>query len=127
MTIKTKRVYDPPSRSDGRRVLVDRIWPRGVKKEDARLDAWMKEIAPSTALRTWFGHDPAKWEAFKARYFRELEGQADLVRELYDLAEEKTITLLFAAKDDQHNNAVALKEYLEGGGKPGGSKSRAGG
>lgn len=111
-TIRIKRVYDEPASSDGMRVLVDRLWPRGLKKENARIDQWLKEVAPSDALRKWFGHDPAKWAQFKQRYFKELAPHRDTLRELLQQARSKTLTLLFAAKDEQHNNAVALKEYL---------------
>lgn len=109
----TKRIYDPPAPDDGCRVLVDRIWPRGTAKKDARIDAWMKEIAPSTALRKWFGHDPGKWDAFRKRYAAELEDKGDLVKKLRDLASGGRVCLLFAAKDEDHNNAVALKAYLD--------------
>lgn len=111
--IKVKRIYEGVDRQDGLRVLVDRVWPRGMTKEAAAVDRWMKEIAPSTALRKWFGHDPAKWEAFRARYARELDGQGEAVRQLEALCRTETVTLLFAAKDAEHNNAVALKGYLD--------------
>ncbi len=113
MNIRIKRAYDPPAKSDGFRVLVDRVWPRGVTKDALRLDEWLKEIAPSTTLRKWFGHDPAKWEAFEDRYFRELDSHGEQVTRLRQKAREGDVTLVFAAKDLQHNNAVALKEYLE--------------
>lgn len=113
MRIKTKRAYDTPAKNDGRRILVDGIWPRGIKKEDLDLDEWMKEIAPSKDLRQWFGHDPEKWEVFKNKYFDELKDKEDLVEKLTDYAGEKTLSLVFAAKDTEHNNAVALKEFLE--------------
>ncbi|HEY6727754.1 MAG TPA: DUF488 domain-containing protein [Polyangiaceae bacterium] len=112
MTVKVKRVYDVPARSDGRRVLVDRIWPRGLSKEDANLDAWLKDLAPSAELRKWFGHDPSKWSAFKRKYFRELDQHASVIEQLLT-SPRRTTTLLFAATDREHNNAVALKEYLE--------------
>lgn len=111
--LKVKRVYDGPARSDGRRVLVDRIWPRGLSKESAKLDAWLKELAPSTELRQWFGHDPAKWSGFKRKYFRELDQHASVLDQLLELSPRRTTTLLFAASDLEHNNAVALKEYVE--------------
>lgn len=111
--IKVKRIYEGVDRQDGLRVLVDRVWPRGMTKEAAAVDRWMKEIAPSTALRKWFGHDPAKWEAFRARYARELDGQGEAVRQLEALCRAETVTLLFSAKDAEHNNAVALKGYLD--------------
>ncbi len=109
--IAVKRVYDPPSRTDGTRVLVDRLWPRGIAKAKARVDAWLKEVGPSTALRTWFGHDPARWTEFQRRYHREL-ANSGAARSVADLARRGPITLLFAAKDTEHNNAVALRGYL---------------
>ncbi len=112
MTIRTKRVYDPPAAEDGERVLVDRLWPRGLAKADAAIDLWLKEIAPSHELRRWFGHDHEKWGEFKSRYFRELEDHADLVRELANTARRKTVTLLYGAKETRYNNATALREYL---------------
>ena len=112
MSIHLKRAYDEPSDADGVRVLVDRLWPRGVAKETARIDRWLKDLAPSAALRKWYGHDPAKWDPFKARYFRELDGQPELVAELKRLARKQRVTLVFGARDDPHSNAAALKEYL---------------
>lgn len=111
--IKVKRIYDGAGDEDGVRVLVDRVWPRGMTRDAAAIDRWMKEIAPSSELRKWFDHDPAKWDAFLARYARELDGQGESVRLLKDLSRKGTVTLLFAAKDEAHNNAVALKEYLD--------------
>ena len=113
MTVKLKRVYDPPKPADGFRVLVDRLWPRGVSKSSARIDLWLKEIAPSAALRKWFGHDTLKWDTFRARYFRELQKNPEAVAQLNEIIRNGSVTLLFAAKDQEHNNAVALKEYLE--------------
>lgn len=113
LSIRVKRVYDEPGESDGLRILVDRLWPRGIAREKARIDLWLKEIAPSDALRKWFGHDPAKWDAFKSRYFRELEDRPELVAELKEKAQKAPLTLLFAARDPERNNAVALKAYLE--------------
>jgi O-6-methylguanine DNA methyltransferase len=110
-SIRVKRVYDRPSRDDGVRVLVDRLWPRGVSKAAARVDAWLKDLAPSAALRTWFGHDPARWSEFRRRYHRELAA-TDARSELLELADGQALTLLFAAKDADHNNAVALRDYL---------------
>ncbi len=110
--VKTKRVYDPVSPDDGRRILIDRLWPRGIRKEEAHIDEWLREIAPSTELRKWFSHDPAKWEEFKKRYKKELEGKEELVRALKAEARKGTITLLFAAKDTVHVNAEVLKEVL---------------
>ncbi len=109
--IRVKRVYDPPSRDDGMRVLVDRLWPRGISKAAARVDAWMKDVAPSTALRTWFGHDPARWTEFRRRYLRELAA-TDAREELLALADDQPVTLLFAAKDPARNNAVVLRDWL---------------
>src|SRR5512136_1384823 len=110
--IKLKRIYDPFSQGDGKRVLVDRLWPRGVKKEDARIDHWLKDLAPSDSLRKWF-HESANWPVFKKRYFRELstaEASADL-ETLYSLTNHhKRVTLIYASRDAEHNNAVALKE-----------------
>ena len=111
--VKTKRIYDPASPEDGRRILVDRLWPRGIKKEEARVDAWLRDIAPSTELRKWFSHDPAKWEEFKKRYREELEAKEDLVQELRAEGRKGTVTLLFAAKDTVHVNAEVLKELIE--------------
>ena len=113
MSGRVKRVYDEPTKSDGRRVLVDHLWPRGLKKNEAQIDEWLKEIAPSTRLRKWFGHDPARWKEFKKKYAAELDGQRDQVEKLAREASKRRITLLFSAKDTQHNNAVALKEYIE--------------
>jgi uncharacterized protein YeaO (DUF488 family) len=113
MPIGLKRAWDPPAESDGYRALVDRIWPRGITKQALRLDAWLKELAPSAALRKWFGHDPARWEEFRARYFRELDGQRPALEQLARRAAEGPVTLVFAARDFERNNAVALKDYLE--------------
>jgi uncharacterized protein YeaO (DUF488 family) len=112
-TIKVKRAYHPPAKSDGVRVLVDRLWPRGVSKTAARIDLWLKEIAPSDALRKWFGHEPSRWNEFRKRYFSELETHPAAVAQLKDIARKEKVTLVYAAKDDRHNNAIALKEYLE--------------
>jgi uncharacterized protein YeaO (DUF488 family) len=111
--IKVKRTYDPPESDDGARFLVDRLWPRGVKKEDLQLDAWLKDVAPSDNLRRWFGHDPAKWEEFQRRYFAELDGKAQALRPIRDAARQGNVTLLYSARDMEHNNAVALRAYLE--------------
>ena len=112
MTVFLKRAYAPPAAEDGMRVLVDRLWPRGLSKDEARIDIWMKDIAPSTALRRWFNHDPAKWQAFQQKYINELEGSAAL-NELRRLAQRCHITLLFAARDEEHNNAVVLQSLLK--------------
>ncbi|MCS7284368.1 MAG: DUF488 domain-containing protein [Hydrogenobacter thermophilus] len=111
--IKLKRVYEPPSESDGRRVLVERLWPRGVKKEEAKIHIWMKDIAPSHQLRRWFSHDPEKFEEFKERYIKELESKEDLLLKLVDEARRDTLTLIYSAKDENHNSAVVLKEVIE--------------
>lgn len=114
MQIWLKRVYEEPGPRDGTRVLVDRLWPRGVSKAKAAIDLWLKEIAPSEDLRKWFGHDPEKWENFKIRYFCELNTVGKkAVTELRRIAAGGRITLVFAAKDERFNNAVVLKEYLE--------------
>ncbi len=125
MAIRLNRAYEPAKRTDGTRVLVDRLWPRGVSKEAAKIEHWFKEIAPSTALRKWFNHDPAKWEKFRERYFRELDRKAEVVNELQSLARGGTVTLVYSAKDEEHNQAVALKEYLSRsatGGRPAGRR-----
>lgn len=112
--IGIKRIYDPVNEDNGYRILVDRIWPRGVSKDIAKLDLWMKEIAPSDALRKWFQHDPAKWDEFKIRYHDELLEKKDLIAELKRIEREnKNVTLLYSAKDKEHNQAVALLEILE--------------
>lgn len=113
MPFKIKRAYEDTTRGDGARVLVDRLWPRGVSKAEAKIDHWLKEIAPSTALRKWFGHDPARWVEFKRRYFAELDAQDEALDVLRKLARGKTVTLVFGAKDTEHSQATALKEYLE--------------
>jgi len=107
-----KRVYETPEASDGTRVLVDRIWPRGLSKERARVDVWLKDIAPSAGLRTWFGHDPKRWSEFHSRYFTELRANRAEVDRMMSLLSEGKVTLLFAARDIEHNNAVALSDYL---------------
>ena len=113
MGIKIKRVYDKPAKSDGYRVLIDRIWPRGLTKSDARIDEWLKEIASSTGLRKWFNHDPAKWEQFKKKYAAELKEHREELEKLARESRKRTVTLVFGAKDTAHSNAMALKEYLE--------------
>lgn len=117
MPIGIKRVYDEPGPQDGFRILIDRIWPRGLTKETARMDLWLKDIAPSTPLRQWFGHDPKKWPEFKKRYFAELEDRQDLVKQILDKAKQGRVTLVFGAKDKEHSNAQALKEYLDAFGR----------
>lgn len=114
MAVKIKRVYEEYSPDDGFRVLVDRLWPRGISKEKARLDLWLKEVGPSNELRKWFNHDPDKYQEFKKRYFSEL-GKNPVADGLKKIASQhKTITLLYSAHDEQHNQATALKEYLKG-------------
>jgi uncharacterized protein YeaO (DUF488 family) len=113
--IQLKRAYDEPSASDGMRILVDRLWPRGISKEKARIDEWMRDIAPSTELRKWFGHNPSKWPEFKKRYKEELMSEhRDLLSALRKESKGKTVTLVYAAKDRERNNALALKEILGG-------------
>ena len=111
--IKTKRIYEAPSTDDGVRILVDRLWPRGIRKADAQVNLWLKDIGPSTALRKWFGHDPERWGEFKRRYFEELDQKPAAVTELRTTAAGQTITMLFGARDGRYNNAVCLQEYLE--------------
>jgi uncharacterized protein YeaO (DUF488 family) len=110
--IKVKRIYEPPDRHDGFRVLVDRIWPRGVRKNEARIDLWLKDIAPSTELRRWFGHDPTRWAEFCRHYRAELKQHADALAMLRNNADGRVVTLLYAAHDSEHNNAVALANVL---------------
>ena len=113
MPISFKRVYEKPGLKDGKRILVERLWPRGLKKDEAKIDEWLREVAPSTELRKWFGHDPAKWDEFKERYWKELDKKNDIISKLAKERRENKVTFVFAAKDQQHNNAVALKEYIE--------------
>ena len=110
--LKVKRVYDPPAPADGQRVLVDRVWPRGLSKEKLSDALWLKEIAPSTALRQWFGHRPERWPEFQTRYARELRDNAEPVAQLRALMKRGTVTLLYGARDTEHNQAVALARYL---------------
>lgn len=112
MKVALKRVYEPPSDTDGTRVLVDRLWPRGLSKDRARVDLWLKEIAPTTALRQWFAHDPAKWDEFQRRYRAELDGNPDAVAELKAELKSGCVTLVYGAKDEEHNDAVVLQAYL---------------
>ncbi|OPY65234.1 MAG: hypothetical protein A4E57_03268 [Syntrophorhabdaceae bacterium PtaU1.Bin034] len=113
--VKIKRIYESPTPSseDGKRVLIDRLWPRGLRKDEVVVDDWIKEIAPSSQLRKWFGHDPAKWEEFKKRYRQELEGKKEIVDRLRADARRGTLTILYSAKDTEHNNAVVLKELVQ--------------
>jgi len=112
--IKIKRVYEKAEESDGIRILVDRLWPRGIKKEEAKVDYWLKEISPSNELRKWFSHDFNKWEEFKNKYFNELNSKKELINFLLELIKKNSnVTLLYSAKEEKYNNAVALKEYLQ--------------
>jgi uncharacterized protein YeaO (DUF488 family) len=111
--IQLKRVYDEPSRVDGLRVLVDRLWPRGLTKERAAVDLWLKDVAPSTELRKWFGHDPARWGQFQARYGKELREKKQILQSLRAMSKEQTVTLVYGARDREHNEALVLKTILE--------------
>lgn len=113
MRILLKRAYEAASGGDGPRILVERLWPRGVSKARAAIDHWVKDLAPSTELRKWFDHDPEKWPEFRRRYFEELEGAGSAVDDLRGLIEGKTVTFVFASREERFNNAVALKEFLE--------------
>nr|WP_298415384.1 DUF488 family protein [uncultured Halomonas sp.] len=111
--IRLRRAYDAPANNDGKRILVDGMWPRGIKKEEADIDEWLKELAPSKGLRQWFGHDPDKWEEFQKRYREELKNCPDAMKKLRKYHQDGRITLVFAAKDEEHNNAVVLKHVLQ--------------
>jgi uncharacterized protein YeaO (DUF488 family) len=111
--IKLKRAYEAASKADGLRILVERLWPRGVSKQKARIDLWLKDFAPSTELRQWYGHDPARWPQFRKRYRAELKDKGDVLMLLKYVAEERTVTFVYAAGDEERNSAVALKEFLE--------------
>ena len=111
--IRVKRVYDPPAADDGARLLVERLWPRGMKKEALSMDGWPKDVAPSDALRRWFGHDPAKWAEFRRRYMAELDDNRAAWEPILEAARQGTVTLLYSAHDTEHNNALVLKTYLE--------------
>jgi uncharacterized protein YeaO (DUF488 family) len=111
--IKIKRIYEGVDRSDGVRLLVDRLWPRGLSKDKAKVDVWLKDIAPSDELRNWFGHEPEKWNEFRRRYFEELKDKKELVGMIIEKARSGAVTLLYGAKDERYNNAVALKEFIE--------------
>jgi uncharacterized protein YeaO (DUF488 family) len=111
-SIRLKRAYESPSAEDGRRVLVDRLWPRGVKKADATIDHWVKDLSPSTELRKWFGHDPARWQEFRRRYTVELRQRTDGLDRLRDLARRGPITLVYGARDEMHNGAILLRDIL---------------
>jgi uncharacterized protein YeaO (DUF488 family) len=112
MDIQIRRAYEPPARGDGYRVLVDRVWPRGVSRDALHLDEWQKELAPSTALRKWFGHDPERWPEFQRRYFAELDEKPDAVRALVKRARLGRVTIVYGARDPDHNQAVALRTYV---------------
>lgn len=111
---KLKRVYEKPERGDGVRILVERLWPRGLSKERAAVDVWLKDVAPSPALRKWFGHDPARWAQFQARYRKELQTAKEAIRFLKQKSKDGPVTLVYAARDQEHNNAVVLKKFLTG-------------
>ena len=111
--LKIKRVYEAPDRDDGRRILVDRLWPRGLTKEKAKINLWLKDIAPSTELRKWFGHDPKKWRGFRERYHIELKDHADQIELVKSHVREGPVTLVYGARDQEHNEAVVLKQFLE--------------
>lgn len=117
--IEVRRVYGEKQRRGGYRILVDRVWPRGLKKEEVKPDLWLRDIAPSKELRQWFGHDPAKWEEFKKRYFKELHGKKQDVDIIADRERQGKVILLYGARETRYNNAVALKEYMESEIKPG--------
>ena len=113
MPIFLKRVYEKPTAEDGKRILVDRLWPRGLKKEAAKIDEWLKDVAPSTELREWYSHDPAKWSEFKKRYWKELEAKRDSVLKLAKESKRSKVTFVFGSKEEKLSNANALKEYIE--------------
>jgi uncharacterized protein YeaO (DUF488 family) len=115
--IRIKRAYDEASKEDGYRILVGRLWPRGVTKERAAIDLWLKDVAPSTGLREWFGHDPKKWDEFRERYWKELDGKQNDVEAIMEKAGEGSVTLIYSARDREHNTARALKQYIESHGK----------
>lgn len=117
MEIRVKRVYEAPSQEDGMRILVDRLWPRGLSKEKAHVDLWLKEAAPSTELRKWFNHDPAKWKTFEQRYWQELREQPATLERLAELTKAGPVTLLFGSKEERYNDAVALKAFILARGK----------
>ena len=110
---KLKRAYEPASKDDGMRVLVERLWPRGLARAKLHLDAWLKEVGPTTELRQWFSHDPEKWSQFRRRYFRELDSRPESWRPILSAARRGTVTLIYSSRDEERNNAVALKEYLD--------------
>lgn len=111
--LRVKRVYEAPGSDDGARYLVERLWPRGMKKENLIMDAWLKEVAPSNDLRRWFGHDPAKWDEFQRRYWAELDANPSASKPLIEASRRGNVTLLYSARDTEHNNAIVLKSFLE--------------
>lgn len=113
MSTHIKRVYDKPEKDDGMRILIDRLWPRGLTKEKAKVDLWLKEISPSTQLRKWFGHEPSKWSEFKKRYHDEMKENTETVNKLEEELKKGKVTLIYGAKDEEHNDAVVIKEYFE--------------
>lgn len=113
MSVNIKRIYDPPGHSDGKRILVDRLWPRGLAKEKAAVHLWMREIAPSNELRRWYGHDPRKWPEFKKKYIAELDANPEGIEELLKLMRKGAVTLIYSSKEERRNNAMVLKGYLE--------------
>jgi uncharacterized protein YeaO (DUF488 family) len=117
-TIRLKRAYEPPGRDDGTRILVERLWPRGLSREKAAIDHWAKEVAPSPELRKWYGHDTGKWDEFRRRYRAELDRKGDLLDDLKQRLRTGPITFVYAARDEEHNSALVLKEYLEQGQRP---------
>ena len=110
---KLKRVYDAAENADGARFLIDRLWPRGIRKANLKIDGWLKELGPSDKLRHWFGHDPKRWETFRERYFAELDSKREIWKTLVQAGRRETVTLIYSSHDEDHNNAVALKDYLE--------------
>ena len=113
MNLRIKRVYELPDKDDGVRILVDRLWPRGLTKKEASVDLWLKDIAPSTELRKWFGHDPKKWRSFRERYQTEIKHHTDQLKLLKSKAKEGTVTLIYGARDQEHNEALVLKQFLQ--------------
>ncbi len=113
MNIRIKRVYDKPEAGDGVRILVERLWPRGLSKKEAKVDIWLKDIAPSAGLRKWFSHDPAKWEEFRIRYYRELDQNRDAVNELLGITEGSDAAFVYGSREKEYNSALALKSYIE--------------
>ncbi len=116
LDLRIKRIYDPVDPEDGFRVLIDRLWPRGLSKEKAKIDLWLKEIAPSTELRQWFHHEPERWDEFRQKYLQELDQHPEAVARLHELITSRRITLLFAARDTEHNHALVLRDYLSASG-----------